>query len=107
MTKDAELKILDDTITKLGQHSYLGPWLMMNRDAIESDIRSDMPVSMVLPNTARIEGAQMLTEAKSEAERIKREATEWAASLRDKTRIDTEDLRQRLRREIIRLADKV
>jgi hypothetical protein len=107
MTKETERKILDDTITKLGQNSYLGPWLMMNYDAIISDIRSDLPVSMVLPNAARTEGARMIAEAKDEAAKIKREANEWAAALRDKTRTDTEDLRQRLRREIIRLADTV
>jgi vacuolar-type H+-ATPase subunit E/Vma4 len=107
MTKETEVKILDDTITKLGQDSYLGPWLMMNYDAIISDIRSDMSISMVLPNAARIEGARMIAEAKNEAAKIKREANEWAAAVRDKTRIDTEDLRQRLRREIIKLADKV
>jgi hypothetical protein len=43
MTKNEELEILRDTISRLGPNSYLGPWLEDQLPWIESDMRSDIP----------------------------------------------------------------
>lgn len=43
MTKQAELDILRDAISRLGPNSYLGPWLEDQLPWIESDMRSDIP----------------------------------------------------------------
>jgi hypothetical protein len=107
MTKDTELKILDDTIKRLGQDSYLGPWLMMNYDAIASDIQSDLPVSMVLPKAAHFEGMRMIAEAKKQAEEIRMAANIWASTLRDQTRDEIVAAKQRARQALISVADRI
>jgi hypothetical protein len=48
MTKDAELKVLDEAIAKLGNESYLGPWLASIRAEIEMDMRSDVAPVMTV-----------------------------------------------------------
>lgn len=49
MTKDSEIALLDHTIAKLGSDSYMGPWLLRNRDRIVLNIRNDHPVDFALP----------------------------------------------------------
>ena len=42
MTKDHELKILDEAIKKLGADSYLQQWLYQVRDEVEAMMRADL-----------------------------------------------------------------
>jgi len=85
MTKTNEVAALDRFIAELGPHSYLGPWLADQRDAIVRDIACDILPSPLLPSSAyrkadailadARESAKVITDlASDKAERIRREA---------------------------------
>ena len=46
MTKQAEIKLLDETIKKFGDNSYIGPWLRQVRTDIIQAIELDLPIPM-------------------------------------------------------------
>jgi len=70
MTKTAEIAALDRFIAQLGPHSYLGPWLRDNREAIVADITGDLPVELLLPNAAHKLAADLIQAGRAEADRI-------------------------------------
>ncbi len=51
ITKKEELEIITETIGKLGEKSYLGPWLSSIRFELESAIRSDLVPEISLRDT--------------------------------------------------------
>lgn len=73
MTKQQEIDALDAFIARMGESSYLGPWLARNRDAVVSDIRNDV---FLTPDWEQQKAAYQRTiaEAKAEAEAIKKAA---------------------------------
>jgi hypothetical protein len=53
-TKNEEIEILTATIKKLGNDSYIGPWLQSVLATVESDIRNDfMPQQTIEQTRAR------------------------------------------------------
>jgi hypothetical protein len=46
MTKAQELKLLDQMIKRLGDNSYLGPWLKKHQHAIIDAIANDLPIDL-------------------------------------------------------------
>lgn len=72
MTKNDELQILADAATKLGPHSYCGPWLTAVIPIIERDIRSDNPPN---PFTPEERAAVILREAEDVLRRAKSDAS--------------------------------
>jgi hypothetical protein len=78
MTKNDELQILADAATKLGPHSYCGPWLTAVIPIIERDIRSDNPPNPFTPEERAAvilrEAEDVLRRAKSDAETTRQQA---------------------------------
>jgi hypothetical protein len=85
MTKDLEVAALDAFIAKLGPHTYLGPWLADQRDAIVRDIATDILPSPMLPSTAHRVAAQIVADAKEAATVITDLARDKADVLRRET----------------------
>lgn len=80
LTKAAELAVLDQAIARLGEHSYLGPWLAAVRGEVERDIRSDWALS-VLPSDVCQRAAETIANAQAEANRLIGEARDTAARI--------------------------
>ena len=97
MYKAQELSILDSAVSKLGEDSYLGPWLMSVRSEVERDITSDfIPTASIqesrrqcvsMLEAAKIESAKRIEDAKKEAERILKEAKDSRDSIRNSTKV--------------------
>lgn len=85
MTKDLEVAALDAFIAKLGPHTYLGPWLADQRDAIVRDIVNDILPTPLLPSTAHRVAAQIVADAKEAATVITDLARDKADVLRRET----------------------
>lgn len=65
MTKDQELDIIREAISKLGQDSYLGPWLKYVIKSVEMDIRGD-----VRPAITPSDSLKMCEEKLAAAQRV-------------------------------------
>ena len=52
MTKASEILLLDSFITKLGDHSYLGPWLKRARPMMVWCIKNDL--SIYIPDIVQV-----------------------------------------------------
>lgn len=84
MTKAKELEILDQTIEKLGEDSYLGPWLKQVKFEVEQMVRSDYFPTVNLTEAAK-QVAEMKQAADEMAVRIIQQATDRAIEM-DKKR---------------------
>lgn len=77
MTKQKELEIITETIGKLGEQSYLGPWLLSVRHELESMMRADSFPCVTLSGCAE-DVRDIIAKAEQKAEQIianaKREA---------------------------------
>jgi hypothetical protein len=102
MTKDLEVAALDAFIAKLGPHTYLGPWLADQRDAIVRDIATDILPSPMLPSTAYRKAAQIVADAREAAKVITDVATAQASDLRAKTQKACDEQRQHVANLIVR-----
>lgn len=97
MGKQQELSIIDSAISKLGEDSYLGPWLQSVRCEIERDITSDIfPTTNIqesrrqcvtMLEEAKKESGKMIADAKKESERILKEANNSRDAIRNNTRV--------------------
>lgn len=98
MTKSQEIDIIQDAIKKLGEDSYIGPWLKSVVAEVEQSIRSDF-FPTILPSETRKQCAEMRKEAsdhcmglkeeaKREANRITLDAEKNAKIIRDNLRSD-------------------
>jgi len=85
MNKTDEVAALDAFIAKLGPHTYLGPWLADQRDAIVRDIATDILPSPMLPSTAYRRAAQIVADATVAAKVITDTASDKADALRRET----------------------
>ena len=85
MNKDAELKILAETIEKLGPDSYCGPWLESVLREVEIEMRNDLQVTPTL-NETRLQCKVMLEEARAAAKETRWQADVDAATREGKAR---------------------
>jgi hypothetical protein len=69
ITKKEELEIITATIGKLGEKSYLGPWLLSVRHELESMMRADSFPCISL-SEAREDALQIVKEGEKKAEQI-------------------------------------
>jgi hypothetical protein len=93
MNKQAEIQIIEEAINKLGEDSYLGPWLAEIKLELESMIKCDFLPEISLKGTAeRIakkyelannERNQMIANARTEAESIVKYARAEANRTKD------------------------
>ena len=85
MTKSEELAILDATIKKLGKDSYIGPWLRNVYPEVERDMRCDLEPQHDLSYYRVIAGG-ILSAAREEADRIRKQADEYKAKTEQEAR---------------------
>ena len=69
ITKTEELEILNETIAKLGEKSYLGPWLLSVRHELEAMMRADSFPCISLTE-AKEDALQIVKEGEQKAEQI-------------------------------------
>lgn len=80
ITKKEELEIITETIAKLGEKSYLGPWLLSVRHELESMMRADSFPSISLAGSE--ERARLIIErAQRDAQKITNKAENKAAEI--------------------------
>lgn len=80
ITKKEELEIISETIAKLGEKSYLGPWLLSVRHELESMMRADSFPSVSLADSE--ERARLIIErAQRDAQTITNRAENKAAEI--------------------------
>ena len=96
ITKKEELEIITETIAKLGEQSYLGPWLLQIRHELESMMRADSFPCISLTESAE-DVAKILAKAEQKADEIKVAAKHRAE---DRERL-VDDARERARAIII------
>lgn len=89
MTKKQEIELLRQVAGQLGRESYCGPWLQSIIPEVEHDIQSDFP-PMATWRGSRDDAAEIITNARAEAERIVRQAKDDA-----KKEIESSDRRNR------------
>ncbi len=70
MTKQDELNILQETINKLGDYSYLGPWLAQVKNEIEALILADMQPHLTIAD-AIYATKEITFKAEQDAERLR------------------------------------
>jgi cell division septum initiation protein DivIVA len=82
ITKKEELEIINETIGKLGEKSYLGPWLVSIRHELEAMMRADTFPSVSLADSE--ERARLIIErAEQNAQRIANRAENKAAEIEE------------------------
>lgn len=69
ITKKEELAIINETIGKLGENSYLGPWLLSVRHELEAMMRADSFPCISL-SEAREDALKIVKEGEQKAEQI-------------------------------------
>ena len=92
MSKAQEIEILRECVEKLGRDSYCGPWLQDQIPFIEHDMRCDILPTPTWTESrqlheghlalAKDQAARLVKAAEGEAERIKKEAADYAKNLR-------------------------
>jgi ABC-type polar amino acid transport system ATPase subunit len=70
MNKQDELNILQETIDKLGEYSYLGPWLAQVKDEVAALIAADMQPHLTIAD-AIYASKEITFKAEQDAERLK------------------------------------
>jgi ornithine cyclodeaminase/alanine dehydrogenase-like protein (mu-crystallin family) len=105
MTKHIEIATLDKFIAVLGDHSYLGPWLADNREAIVASIGNDHPVDILLPREAQRQAERLVADARQAADEIRDFGKRQAAEMRDRAQKQCDDLRTHVAATINRAAD--
>lgn len=69
ITKKEELEIITETISKLGEKSYLGPWLLSVRHELEAMMRADCFPCISLTE-AKEDALKIVKEGEQKAEQI-------------------------------------
>jgi len=88
ITKQQELAIISAAINKLGENSYLGPWLASIRHELEAMIRAD-----VFPCIS-------LAEAEADARRVEEDATRKGEAIEAAAFNRAETRRGQMEREV-------
>jgi hypothetical protein len=96
ITKKEELAIITATIGKLGEKSYLGPWLLSVRHELESMMRADSFPCISL-SEAREDALQIVKEGERQADQIKVAALQRAEERATLTERETERARTLIR----------
>ena len=96
ITKKEELAIITATIGKLGEKSYLGPWLLSVRHELESMMRADSFPCISL-SEAREDALQIVKEGERQADQIKVAALQRAEERATLTERETERARGLIR----------
>jgi hypothetical protein len=92
ITKKEELEIITATIGKLGEKSYLGPWLLSVRHELEAMMRADSFPCISLTE-AKEDALQIVKEGERQADLIK--AAAWQREERQAALTDRETARAR------------
>ena len=92
MTKQNEIEILRECAEKLGKDSYCQQWLLDQIPYIENDMRADLFPQLGLAETRRMEqntltlakeqAERIVAQARTEAETVRKHASQWSKSLR-------------------------
>ena len=96
ITKKEELEIITATISKLGEKSYLGPWLLSVRHELEAMMRADSFPCISLTE-AREDALQIVKEGERQADLIKVAALQRAEDRATLTERETERARGLIR----------
>jgi hypothetical protein len=96
ITKKEELEIINETIAKLGEKSYLGPWLLQVRHELEAMMRADSFPCISLAE-AREDALKIVKEGEKQADLIKVAALQRAEERATLTEKETERARTLIR----------
>jgi hypothetical protein len=96
ITKKEELAIITATIGKLGEKSYLGPWLLSIRHELESMMRADSFPCISL-SEAKEDALQIVKEGEKRAVQIELSAWNKAEERATLTERETERARTLIR----------
>jgi cell division septum initiation protein DivIVA len=105
MTKNQELQTVRDAIDKLGNNSYLGPFLREQLPFFESALRSDM-IPTRMSEAVRM-ADDTVAEARKTAQNMIENAMREANSIVEKARQEREMIRQQLRFKINRIQEMI
>ena len=94
MTKDHELKILDEAIKKLGADSYLQQWLYQVRDEVEAMMRADLYPDCKIQDTINT-CEKIKRETREQLEIMNTQAKAKSQKLIEDTRKHCYEIRQR------------
>lgn len=96
ITKKEELEIITETIGKLGEKSYLGPWLLSIRHELEAMMRADSFPCISLTE-AREDALRIVKEGERQADQIKVAANQRAQDREALTERETQRARTLIR----------
>ena len=96
ITKKEELEIITETISKLGEKSYLGPWLLSVRHELESMMRADSFPCISLTE-AKEDALKIVKEGEKQADQIKVAALQRAEERATLTEREVERARTLIR----------
>ena len=94
MTKQQEIDTLNAAIKKLGNDSYLGPWLNQVKFEVEAMVRSDFFPALSLSDSAK-QCAEIIQDAKQQSDKIIQSAVEKASSVKKR---QDEEMRSEVQR---------
>jgi cell division septum initiation protein DivIVA len=94
MTKATEIALLDATIAKFGENSYLGPWLKEVRHDLVADIQNDLTPNADLPSKAYAKAREIEETAKAFAKREVEQARAEAEKIIAKAREEADGVRR-------------
>ena len=96
ITKKEELEIITETIAKLGEKSYLGPWLLSVRHELEAMMRADSFPCISL-SEAKEDALKIVKEGERQADLIKVAANQRAQDREALTERETQRARTLIR----------
>ena len=96
ITKKEELEIITETISKLGEKSYLGPWLLSVRHELEAMMRADCFPCISLTE-AKEDALKIVKEGERQADQIKVAANQRAQDREALTERETQRARTLIR----------
>lgn len=100
MTKTDEIALLDATIKRFGEQSYLGPWLAEIRQDLVADISNDVSPTPLLPSKARTHARLIVEKAERDAAETRKKADEYEIKVRDDAHRLVEGIKARARMQL-------
>lgn len=92
MTKEQEISILSETITRLGSDSYLGEWFALIKNEVERDVRNDIFPSITI--------SDYLVKTKADCYNLRYEAEIILKNAKVKAQTEEEALQKKLSEQI-------
>lgn len=99
-TKTEEIAALRALAQELGPDSYLGPWILDNLEAIEADMRADIPPTPSWSDQRGLHAAAM-----ADAKEIRAEAERERQRIIDGARAEARQVRDSVASDLRKLAD--